>query len=629
MQLEINNGLSFRTIEEEIDFHRIRIESLGLSTRTQNALLNASIRTIGGIVRKTESSLLDIQGLGISGIEEIKMKLNDPATLLLKEKYEPINIPILYERRTDIREIIPEDSFKKNNVISFKTKEEENDFYKTRVESLGLSTRTQNALINTSVRTVGGIMRKTESSLLEIPGLGLRGIKEIKNILNYPASIFIGQEQKSFPEISTKEPALENNILTGDVSNKFTAYQFNGKSNGIIKFFANYFGIDENLIKSETRKKEVVEVRDSIIYFLREYCDMSYPDIGRLFHRDHTTMIHSYRKIKDNIVNVENFASRFSVLIEELKSTKNKVSDIENKTIEKINPDILFKKLEIKFKDISDRSMKILELYREGKTLENIGKIIGVTRERVRQIVEKTIKQIAINDSISRGIIIDEDVVLEEEKKNRNFTQKRIVNVVSKPEKEKRWSRYYLACKSCRTTSIPHVRKGLCEQCIGGFRANRREEIIEQHYNKCDSCGRPRHDAITFYGRDFYITKDKNVFCRGCFLGKTGKELGSYKNYDWSRHHERCLKCGTTSILHKKNGLCIDCSNFITNKQREEIIIQHNNKCDTCGINRIEAKKNQGKDFCIVKNNEVLCRKCFQKYAMGIMRLAKVNKNLP
>ena len=522
---------------------------------------------------------------------------------------------------------LSEVSFKKNNILTFTTKEEEDDFYKTRIESLGLSTRTQNALINASVRTVGGIMRKTESSLLEIQGLGLRGIEEIKNELNYPASIFLGKEQRSFPEVPIQEAAFGDNILTEDISNKFTAYQFNGKSNGIIKFFANYFGINENLIKSETRKKEVVEVRDSIIYFLREYCDMSYPDIGRLFHRDHTTMIHSYRKIKDNIVNVENFALKFSVLIEELKSTKEKVNNIENKTIDKVNPNIFFKKLEVKFKDISDRSMKILELYREGKTLENIGKIIGVTRERVRQIVEKTIKQIAINDSISRGIIIDEDVVLEEEKKNRNLTQKRIVNnIVSKPEKEKRWSRYYLACKSCGTTSIPHVRKGLCEQCIGGFRANRREEIIEQHDNKCDSCGRPRHDAITSYGRDFYITKNRDVFCRGCFLGKTGKELGSYKNYDWSRHYEKCLKCGTTSVLHKKNGLCVDCSNFITNEQREEIIIQHNNKCDVCRINRIEAKKNQGKDFCVIKNDKVLCRNCFQKYAMSIMRTAKANR---
>lgn len=411
---------------------------------------------------------------------------------------------------------------KTNNDLNFKTKEEEDDFYKTRVESLELSTRTRNALVNASIRTVGGIMRKNETSLLEIEGLGLRGIEEIKRELNYQPSNFSVAKTEFPAEVHTEETVSEENTLNENILNRFS-----GNSNGIIKFFANYFKIDESLIKSETRKKEVVEVRDSIIYFLREYCDMSYPDIGRLFHRDHTTMIHSYRKIKDNIDNVENFAARFSVLIKELESTKNNVNRIESTVTEKINPNIFFKKLEIKFKNISDRNMKILELYREGLTLEKIGKTVGITRERVRQIVEKTIKQIAINDSISREIIIDEDIVFEEEKKKRNIIQKQFIKISPRPEKEKRWSRYYIACKACGTTSIPHVRKGLCEQCIGGFRANKREDIIKRHDNKCDFCDIARHEAITLYGRDFYITKIQQVFCRKCFLKKTGKTLGA------------------------------------------------------------------------------------------------------
>lgn len=63
-------------------------------------------------------------------------------------------------------------------------KEDTEDVMKTRTESLGgLSTRTANALINASIRTVGGLVRKSEEDILEIEGIGAAGVKEIKDAL--------------------------------------------------------------------------------------------------------------------------------------------------------------------------------------------------------------------------------------------------------------------------------------------------------------------------------------------------------------------------------------------------------------------------------------------------------------
>jgi len=45
---------------------------MGLSARTFNALSNANIRTVGGLARKKEKDLLEIDGLGAKGIQEIK-----------------------------------------------------------------------------------------------------------------------------------------------------------------------------------------------------------------------------------------------------------------------------------------------------------------------------------------------------------------------------------------------------------------------------------------------------------------------------------------------------------------------------------------------------------------------------
>ncbi|MBI2120957.1 MAG: DNA-directed RNA polymerase subunit alpha [Parcubacteria group bacterium] len=65
--------------KEEIDpeLLKTRIETLNLTTRTANALNTSNIRTLGGLVRKKEEDLLDVDGLGEKGIQEIKKILQD------------------------------------------------------------------------------------------------------------------------------------------------------------------------------------------------------------------------------------------------------------------------------------------------------------------------------------------------------------------------------------------------------------------------------------------------------------------------------------------------------------------------------------------------------------------------
>lgn len=62
------------TAEEEVDADvlKTRIETLDLSTRTQNALEEASIRTVGGLVRKKKDDILSLEGIGDKGVEEIE-----------------------------------------------------------------------------------------------------------------------------------------------------------------------------------------------------------------------------------------------------------------------------------------------------------------------------------------------------------------------------------------------------------------------------------------------------------------------------------------------------------------------------------------------------------------------------
>ena len=68
--------------EIDTDFLKTRVDTLNLSLRTTNALSSASIRTVGGLVKKTEKDLLDLEGLGAKGIQEVKRALSDFGVIL-------------------------------------------------------------------------------------------------------------------------------------------------------------------------------------------------------------------------------------------------------------------------------------------------------------------------------------------------------------------------------------------------------------------------------------------------------------------------------------------------------------------------------------------------------------------
>ena len=87
----------------------------------------------------------------------------------------------------DFKEV--EEEVKEKKVSKSEAKEEEKksddftDVLKTRTDSLDLSTRTLNALTNANIRTLGGLARKKREDLLEVEGMGEKGISEIKKVL--------------------------------------------------------------------------------------------------------------------------------------------------------------------------------------------------------------------------------------------------------------------------------------------------------------------------------------------------------------------------------------------------------------------------------------------------------------
>jgi chromosomal replication initiator protein len=87
--------------------------------------------------------------------------------------------------------------------------------------------------------------------------------------------------------------------------------------------------IDQLLMK--TRVSTVARPRQIVFYLARELDQVSYSEIGRIFGKDHGTITHGYRSVRDQIETDAAFAGQISALkescrkrlIEELDDTKN------------------------------------------------------------------------------------------------------------------------------------------------------------------------------------------------------------------------------------------------------------------------------------------------------------------
>ncbi len=65
---------------------------------------------------------------------------------------------------------------------------------------------------------------------------------------------------------------------------------------------AKHFGIDVQKLTSKSRKGDIAKARHIAVWFCREYCEMSYPQIGHQFGgRDHSTIMSSWKKISTEI----------------------------------------------------------------------------------------------------------------------------------------------------------------------------------------------------------------------------------------------------------------------------------------------------------------------------------------
>ena len=88
----------------------------------------------------------------------------------------------------------------------------------------------------------------------------------------------------------------------------------------IISKVCEHFKLDEAILHSKTRKREVVLVRQIAMYLAKTHTDISASKIGHLIgNRDHATVLHACKNIKDQLCIDKDFKAEIEEIEVSLK----------------------------------------------------------------------------------------------------------------------------------------------------------------------------------------------------------------------------------------------------------------------------------------------------------------------
>ena len=276
--------------------------------------------------------------------------------------------------------------------------------------------------------------------------------------------------------------------------------------------------------------------------------------------------------------------------------------------------------------ELTKRSKNILVLYKQGKTIEEIGIQYGFTRSRAQQIISKQIKK-DIVDRYHLQNLTDEEVHL--------------LNVAVSEEIQEIYNK--------RRQTLKESNKIEIEQ-----RIQIKINSLPDYHN---------FNSLTAYVRA--LGEDVSDFKK--YFPDIAETIIELRKKKWSWYYNQCRKCGTTSIEHASHGLCKACylksdyfkeineASRLRNRgrwkskireyhkqytqrpeikeklrilddlkryggNREKTIMRDNNACRLCGITREDSKRLRKRDLYVghlngiddnsMENLITTCNKC-------------------
>ena len=69
----------------------------------------------------------------------------------------------------------------------------------------------------------------------------------------------------------------------------------------ILQEVSAYYNVDAEKVKGKARSKDVAFPRQMAMYMMRQLSQMSMPDIGKFFDRDHTTVLYGLERVETSL----------------------------------------------------------------------------------------------------------------------------------------------------------------------------------------------------------------------------------------------------------------------------------------------------------------------------------------
>ena len=89
----------------------------------------------------------------------------------------------------------------------------------------------------------------------------------------------------------------------------------------IQEIVCNYFNLDQAVIQTRSRKREIVQARQITMYLAKKYTDCSFSHIGKIVgKKDHATVLHACKTIKDQMETSKSFRSSVEEIEVKLRS---------------------------------------------------------------------------------------------------------------------------------------------------------------------------------------------------------------------------------------------------------------------------------------------------------------------
>ena len=123
------------------------------------------------------------------------------------------------------------------------------------------------------------ISRKDHSNIRELEG-ALTKLLMVAQLYNRPLTL-----QLAIEALNDGAARPTRQITAGDV----------------IQAVCDYFGVEEKELLGRGRSRKIAFPRQVSMYLMRKDADVSLEEIGQALNRDHTTVLHGYRKIEDEM----------------------------------------------------------------------------------------------------------------------------------------------------------------------------------------------------------------------------------------------------------------------------------------------------------------------------------------